>query len=217
MDVMMKVPEKSGIYRIIVNSPKGIRVYIGQAKNLKRRKKDHFVHLRMGDHKNLRMQRAFYKYGEKAFSFEVVLVTTPDRMLLASLEKSILYQDIDRYGSDAVYNIQRVDMTSLLGVAKSEETKKKQSDAMRGRPRTKSQIEAVRRANRTRIVSEETKKKMSLAHTGNKYALGWKQSSEHRSKVGAFFKGRKRDPQDLKKAWATRRANKANINGNIGA
>lgn len=213
---MMKVSDKSGIYRIVIRSSNIDRIYIGQAKNLRRRRKDHLVDLRSGSHKNQRMQRAFVKYGEGSFSFEVILVAAPDRDLLAYYEKKVLDLAIAEYGSDSVLNVQRDDMMSHLGLKRSDETKKKQSLAMRGRPRTPAQIEAVRRSNKMRTVSQETRDKMSLAATGNKNAKGWRQSDAHKAKVAAFFIGRKRNPEDLKKSWITRRLNKESIDGIVG-
>lgn len=59
-----------GIYSI-TNTISGKR-YIGQTNNFARRKAQHFSYLRNGSHHNILLQRAFSKYGEEFFEFEVL-------------------------------------------------------------------------------------------------------------------------------------------------
>jgi group I intron endonuclease len=49
------------------------KVYIGQTNDPERRKKRHFVDLRSGKHDNPHLQKAFFKYGEENFYFEILL------------------------------------------------------------------------------------------------------------------------------------------------
>ena len=60
-----------GIYKIenLVNG----KLYIGQSRNLRKRKLRHFNELKMNKHVNNHLQRSFNKYGEKNFKFEVIL------------------------------------------------------------------------------------------------------------------------------------------------
>ena len=60
----------SGIY-VIKNHVSG-KVYVGQSANLKRRFSTHKRQLRKGEHYNTHLQSAFIKYGEKAFTIEVL-------------------------------------------------------------------------------------------------------------------------------------------------
>lgn len=60
----------SGIY-VIKNHVSG-KVYVGQSANLKRRFSTHKRQLRKGEHYNAHLQSAFIKYGEKAFTIEVL-------------------------------------------------------------------------------------------------------------------------------------------------
>ena len=59
-----------GIYKIInlVNN----KIYIGCASNIRTRKNGHIYDLRKGIHKNDYLQKAWTKYGELNFKFEVV-------------------------------------------------------------------------------------------------------------------------------------------------
>ncbi len=66
----------SGIYQItcLANS----KIYIGSAKNIRMRWKLHRTHLRMGISHNKPMQKAWDKYGELFFSFEVLELCNAD-------------------------------------------------------------------------------------------------------------------------------------------
>ena len=57
-----------GIYLIQL----GPKFYVGSATNLSRRASNHLYQLRRNKHENSKMQRAFNKYGECAFSFTVI-------------------------------------------------------------------------------------------------------------------------------------------------
>src|SRR5438045_7013760 len=61
---------KPGIYKILkkVNG----KFYIGSAKNLRKRRKNHFLELEKGTHRNTILQRAYNKYGKQNFEFPVV-------------------------------------------------------------------------------------------------------------------------------------------------
>ena len=63
------IPRTSGIYKIAC-LPTG-KIYIGSAVNLRQRWSDHRKALRGNYHRNVHLQRAWNKYGESAFVFEV--------------------------------------------------------------------------------------------------------------------------------------------------
>lgn len=60
----------SGIYKIecLVNG----KVYIGQSINIKQRCGAHFSNLKNNRHDNIRLQRAYNKYGKDNFIFEII-------------------------------------------------------------------------------------------------------------------------------------------------
>lgn len=64
---------KSGIYKI--TCLKNGKVYVGQAKNIEERWKEHIRCLVGKYHHNIHLQRAWNKYGEKHFKFDIVELT----------------------------------------------------------------------------------------------------------------------------------------------
>ena len=68
--IMGDIPRKSGIYQIrnLVNG----KVYVGSAVNLQHRRREHRSDLRNGTHHSIKLQRAYNKYGESSFAFEIL-------------------------------------------------------------------------------------------------------------------------------------------------
>jgi group I intron endonuclease len=138
----------AGIYQFRISRPEGYRFYIGHAASLRKRRNDHLSSLRRGVHKNARMQRAFSKYGENAFSFEVLLVCEKSAKALEMYEKRI----IDRYHPrHHLYNICLDCVGSKLGVRQSAEHRAKIGSANKGRKPSASCIEAVKKGAKKRI------------------------------------------------------------------
>lgn len=69
---------KSGIYKITC-SENG-RVYVGQAINIKDRWMSHMQCLNRNKHHNIHLQRAWNKYGEECFKFEVIEYCEPSNL-----------------------------------------------------------------------------------------------------------------------------------------
>lgn len=116
----------SGIY-IIINKKNGNR-YVGSAVNLSARESHHLHHLHKGKHCNEHLQRAWNKYGESAFEFEVLERWEPE--FLVSMEQwwmNILAPE---------YNIVPV-AGSSLGSTRSDEAIAKLSVAAKRRSSTK--------------------------------------------------------------------------------
>lgn len=72
-----------GIYKItnLIND----KCYIGQTNNIKKRHREHFTSLRLNNHFNIHLQRAWNKYGEENFEFSI-LEEVSDLSLLNELE-----------------------------------------------------------------------------------------------------------------------------------
>jgi group I intron endonuclease len=66
---------ESGIYKIV--NIKNNKFYVGSSKNLMNRWKEHSYSLRKNKHINCILQRAWNKYGEQSFNFEIIESCSP--------------------------------------------------------------------------------------------------------------------------------------------
>jgi group I intron endonuclease len=179
---------KSGIYAIIniVNN----RWYIGSAVNVERRWYRHRSDLRTQVHINRHLQRSWNKYGEQAFVF----------LFLEECEKNDLLKR-EQYYIDLVnpgFNILKI-AGSQLGIKRSLETRKKMSDAKKGKPSNfkgksssmkgkKRPKEICQRLSELRMGkhhTEETKQKISESQRGRIL------SEEHRRKISEGIRNKK--------------------------
>jgi len=171
-----KIPTTSGIYRMrnTVNQ----KLYIGSATNLRRRWWEHSSKLQNNYHHSISLQRAWIKYGENAFVFEIVeLVLAP-----FLIEREQYWLDkIKPFGHDG-YNI-NITAGSRLGTEVSQATRKKISDANLGKP-----------SNRLGAkLTPETKEKLRLANLGNE------RSEETKRKISETTKGKTYSPETKEK------------------
>ena len=107
----------TGVY-IIRNKVNG-KVYIGSALHVRPRLNHHRSYLRRGKHINEYLQRAFKKYGEEQFSFEVLMLCSAEERI--QLEQS--YMDSFRSAQEEFgYNI----IPTCIHPAHGEELAKRQ-------------------------------------------------------------------------------------------
>ena len=181
------LPKTSGIYRITCTVNK--KFYIGSSVNLLQRWGEHRKMLRSNNHGNIHLQRAWNKYGEETFIFEVI------ELVLTSflLEREQFWIDKTQAVKKG-FNIAKV-AGSVLGITRSPETRKKISEAKKGKPSP----------NRGRKHTPEARAKMSEGQRRNPVNLGRKFSPEHRAKMSAASRGnksnlgRKRSPESIEK------------------
>ncbi len=115
----------SGIYKI-ENTRNG-RCYIGSAVHLVNRWATHRRALRKGEHRNRYLQRAWDKYGEDAFGFEV-LEAVADQAHLVAREQA----HIDEWAAKGkLYNL-APNAGSNLGTKRTAATKAKMSASQKG-------------------------------------------------------------------------------------
>jgi group I intron endonuclease len=94
----------SGIYKI-VNKVNG-NYYVGSTKNFNNRwRRKHRKQLRGNYHTNLRLQRAWNKYGENAFEFQIIEEVVEISSLYPTEQK---YLDIAKTEQDKCYNLKFV-------------------------------------------------------------------------------------------------------------
>ena len=115
----------SGIY-VIENLQNG-KKYVGSSATLRVRINSHRYKLKKGIHGNLKLQNAVTHYGIETFKFEVIERCNAGELLI----KEQKYIDEFKCISEG-YNVQVV-AGSHLGIKRSEETKRKMSEAQKGR------------------------------------------------------------------------------------
>lgn len=121
--------ETKNIIYSITNSING-KKYVGSALSFNKRKKDHLNRLKNGKHHSKKLQNAYNKYGENVFEFNVLEVVEDVNQLIQTEQKWI-----DNLKPD--YNMTLIaGLNSHLGMKRSDETKKKISEALKGKTLT---------------------------------------------------------------------------------
>ena len=106
---------ESGIYKI--TNRKNNKCYIGSSINIKRKFEQHLYLLRKNKSHSILLQKAFNKYGEENFMFEIIDTCIPKYLFI--LEQYY----VDNVNPD--YNICKLDVSVPIGLKMSDETKKK--------------------------------------------------------------------------------------------
>lgn len=177
-----------GIYRITC-TPTG-RFYVGSAICICDRWDNHRSELRRGIHHNRILQRAWVKYGETAFVFEVLEFVLIPEMLIVREQH---YLDaLGPFGKNG-FNIERV-AGSCLGRIVTPEHRAKLSLAHTGKKLTAEHRENIRNARLGKKMSPETIEKMR-----NRIV-----SAETRAKIGDAHRGKTISPQQIEQMRAAR-------------
>lgn len=177
---------KSGIYTI-TNVLDG-KMYVGLALDVSTRLRKHREYLKRGNHANIRLQRAWNKYGENSFRFEL-LEEWVETMLFCMEHywATLLNTHDENYG----YNIKP---TNPYGYSRlSEETKKKISISNKGKKRSTEAKEKTAAAHKGSKRTEDTKRKISEKQKGKVI------SQETREKLRKAHTGRKQGPEVVKR------------------
>lgn len=178
----MNNPIRSGIYKI-TNSVNG-KVYVGSAVSIIRRWDLHRSQLNAGKHHSVKLQRAWVKYGEASFTLDV-LEYVEDCTQLLTREQHWL----DTLNTvDDGYNVCRV-AGSTLGVKMPESHRQRMSEVHKGRPKSEEMRRKVSEANRVRPVSQATLDAFRKARVGSTL------TEEHRAKLSAATKGKPKSEQ----------------------
>lgn len=179
----------NGIYEI-VNLENNKR-YVGSTTNFAARKRKHFRTLRDGSHSNAHLQNAFDLYGENSFEFRVVLECDSDELIEKEQER------IDSYSFDDLYNLRVIARSNLgMKIEHSEEERARRSERSKGNKYMlgyKHTDEAKERIGiASRNMSPETRRKLSVASTGNQYAKGVARGLEENAARSRALKGREK-------------------------
>lgn len=176
----------SGIYKIInkINN----KVYIGQSINIKQRLSEHKSKLRGNYHNNYHLQKAWNKYGEDNFTFEIFKICGEDLLDSKEIYWINYYNSINGdygYNSESgghknkhLSELHRQKISkSHKGKKVSDKTKRKISENSKGKKKSEEMKSKLREANLGKKHSEETKQKISK----NKKGISF--SEEHIEKM----------------------------------
>lgn len=226
------IPRASGIYKITCTANQ--KIYIGSAVNLQQRQSDHFKELRQNRHHNPKLQNAWNKYGEDAFTFEVWELVLP--MSLTAREQYWLNK-LKPFGNKG-FNIAREAGSQMgvkhspeaieksrqahLGMKFSPEVRERMSQTRKGRVISPKQREKISQANTGKKRTPEVIEKNRQARLGNTYRLGKKHTPEACEKMrqanlgNTNWLGRKHTPEAIEKIRQAALARKARKRGSDG-
>jgi group I intron endonuclease len=172
-----------GIYKItnMVNN----KVYIGQSKNIYKRWDEHRHTLNINKHKNQHLQNAWNINGEDNFMFEILEICEFD--LLDNIEKIYIntYHSMDRdYGYNKESGGNRGKTKSIesclkIGIARKDKYSG-ENHPLFGKPRSEETKLKLKIANTGKIMTTETKNKISKGNKNKKHHD--KQSLEEKEK-----------------------------------
>jgi len=171
----------SGIYKItnLITS----QIYIGSSVNVRRRMMKHRSTLKRGVHHSKRLQNSWNKYGESAFSFEL-LKDIPDKSELIKEEQVFIdtlrpeFNMCPTAGNRLGYK--HTDETKAILAEKS-----KGNTNFNGRRHSKETREKMRQAHLGKKMSDDSREKMRQAN------LGRKRPENDRIKISETMKGQK--------------------------
>ncbi len=187
---------KSGIY-CYENTING-KKYIGQAVDLDRRLYEHEYYLKKGKDKAVALQRAVNKYGRDNFVVYILEECSTEKLNDTEIDYISIHQTNKKaFG----YNLSAGGRSGLLGYKHSEETRQKVSNAKKGWKMGEAQKEFMRKLHTGKVVSVETRNRISEAISGTKHwAFGTHPSEETRQKL--------RDKKGQKKSYQFGKKNK---------
>jgi group I intron endonuclease len=158
-------------------------VYVGQSMACRSRINQHKHHLRKGNHRNTRLQRAYNKHGEESFMFRVLEICDANSLD----EREQFHLDKARSGGLVVFNMGDVaacpNRGRKLGPL-SDEHRLKIANAVKGYKKSPEECLAIAERARGRKTTDETKEKQRQAK------LGRKLTDEHRASLSKARKGK---------------------------
>lgn len=155
------------------------KVYVGQSISVKNRLREHRCGLNKNSHSNQYLQKAWNSYGSDAFEFYILdSLDTKEEMNKAEIFYIKWYKDLG-----LCYNLTFGGESNIP----TKETRLKLSLSAKNRPPIS---EETREKLRNRVVSEETKRKISESNIGNCNHLNKPHSEETKIKMSTAHKGK---------------------------
>jgi group I intron endonuclease len=181
-----------GIYKIvnIVNN----KCYIGSSIAIRKRLSDHKRRLRKGQHNNIHMQKAWNKYGETSFSFDILLYCSGNDLFFYEDRAIATFKVLDKVSGYNCMPARRTDLSGSNYVKFRQQIAETQRKIMQS-PDAR---ERISQANKGRILTKETRQRMSIARKGRKM------SREFCLKMSEINKGRI-PSQKTREIWSKQR------------
>ena len=164
-------------------------IYIGSAKECRRRLTSHYCDLRNGHHPNPFLQNAFNKHKDQKWVIGVI----EECEVSVQLEREQYYLDTLQPFVDCAggFNVAKSSTAPTLGRKHTDETKAKMSATKRGKKKSPETLAKMSASNKGRKVSAETRAKMSAVKKGkpsNCDRTGMKHSQETKAKLSKLRK-----------------------------
>jgi len=174
------IPKTSGIYMITCLD--NHRFYIGSSINLYRRYKDHWRALNNHTHRNQHLQRAWDKYTESSFVFEILELIEP----ILIIEREQFWIDKLQPFNEIGFNIRpKADET-----CHAQETKQKIAESHKGiKPtaETRLKMSVIKKAtpptNLGRVFNDEWRANIGKAKTGQRWKVKEPRSVQRREQI----------------------------------
>lgn len=192
---------EAGIYAI--RSKQCGSMYVGSSDNMRRRLMAHKRLLERGKHHSIKLQRAWSKNGADAFEFVVIERVSDESALIAREQHHIDalgafgmrgYNMLPMAGSSKgsvrppMSDKQRAQISAQMqGFRHTEESRRRISEAKKGRPVGPEVIARLIAANTGRKLTPEAIAKRSAKLTGRKYGP---MSDERKARISAAKKGK---------------------------
>lgn len=169
------LPKSPGIYKIYFLDPN--LIYIGSSVNLRKRRRDHLYDLRKGIHRNSHLQRAYVKYGNENFHFEIV----------EHVERREDLIHREQYYLDLLAPYYNINPTANVPPVPSPERRQRISQMNKGR---RMSLEARAKMSKAKKGKPNGRKGLKLSEAHRAKLRGKKRSEEANAKNRAFHLGR---------------------------
>jgi hypothetical protein len=204
----------SGIYKI-KSKIKPTKSYIGSAKNINKRWREHTCDFKRQRHRNQRLMNHVNKYGLNDLVFSILLECTEENLLICEqyfIDSFSPFFNICKKAESCMAGRKHSELSkkkmseSHKGHVPSEETRKKLSEARSGFKHSKETKLKMSKSQKNHPVSEETKQKLREKSTGKHF------SKETRLKLSKIHKN---PSEETKEKMRTRMLGNKYSKGNI--
>lgn len=194
-----------GIYKIV--DLEG-RTYIGSSNDIRKRKVQHFRHLKNGSHHNQKLQHYYNKHKGVGLSFTTIELCKQDELInreqyyidtikpwynISLIAGRPPYQTGWKHTEETLHKIRAFRSTEKGREMQRQNSLKCTVHPFLGKTHTKEWRDKMSLVHKNKIVSEETKEKLRVSNTGKKASIETKQ------KMSVSQTGRKHSTESIEK------------------